>query len=174
MSDHALFCSNTEVVPAGASDALLKRTAANTGWEFKTAAQLGLSPTLLQSVFTEQTTDTTTASATFVTLLTQTITISAGSILLIEVTASFSNTAANNNMDIQLVIDGTAVRGCGTRSLVVNQATSTAIVYRKTGLAVGAHTRLVQWRTPGGGTARCRPVTTVNEHASIMVQEVTV
>jgi hypothetical protein len=173
MSDHALFCSNTEVVPAGVADALLKRTAANTGWEFKTAAQLGLSPTLLQTTFVEQAADTTTASAAFVTLLTQAITIQAGSIVLIEATISLSNTTANVNMDIQLVIDGTAARGAGSRSIAVNIPTSMGIVYRRTGLAVGAHTILLQWRT-SAGTARCRPTTTVNEHASLRLHEVTV
>jgi hypothetical protein len=173
MSDHSLFCSNTEVVPAGTADALLKRTAANTGWEFKTAAQLGLSPTLLQTTFTEQVADTTTTSAAFVTLLTQSITIQTGSILLLDVTVSFSDTTANANVDIQLVIDGTAARGAGSRSIAVNTPTCMGIVYRKTGLAVGAHTILVQWRT-SAGTARCRPTTTVNEHASLRVQEVTV
>lgn len=48
-----------------------------------------------------------------------------------------------------------------------------ALLYRKTGLAVGAHTVLLQWRT-SANTARCRPTTTVNEHASLRIQEVTV
>lgn len=173
MSDHALYGSNTEVVPVGVADALLKRTAANTGWEFKTAAQLGLSPTLLQTTFVEQTTDTTTTSAAFVTLLTQSITIQTGSILLLEVSISLSNTTANVNMDIQITIDGTPARGAGSRSIAVNIPTCMGVVYRKTGLAVGAHTVLVQWRT-SAGTARCRPATTVNEHASLRIQEVTV
>jgi hypothetical protein len=170
MSDHALYCTNTEVVPVGIADGVLKRTAANTGWEFKTPIQLA---TLLQSTFIEQASNTTTGSASFVTLLTQSITISSGSILLFDITASLSNTAPNNNMDIQLVIDGTAARGAGMRSASANVPDSTGIVYRRTGLAVGAHTILLQWRT-AGGTAQCRPTTTANEHASLRIQEVTV
>lgn len=173
MSDHALYATNTEVIPAGTADGLLKRTSANTGWEFKTAAQLGLSPTLLQSTFIEQVADTTTTSASFVTLLTQSITIQTGSILLIDVSASISNTTNNNNVDIQITIDGTPARGAGTRVPVANQPGGFAIVYRKTGLTAGAHTVLLQWRT-GANTARCRPTTTVNEHASLRIQEVTV
>jgi hypothetical protein len=170
MSDHALYCTNTEVVPAGVANAILKRNATNDGWEFKTPIQLA---TLLQSTFTEQATNTTTGSAAFVTLLTQSITISAGSVLLIEVSASISNTNPNINMDIQLNIDAAAVRGAGLRPSAANQPNVASIVYRKTGLAAGAHTILLQWRT-ATNTAQCRPVATVNEHASIMIQEVTV
>lgn len=173
MSDHALYGTNTEVIPVGVADALLKRTAANTGWEFKTAAQLGLSPTLLQTTFVEQVADTTTASASFVTLLTQSITIQTGSILLIDASASISDTGGTSNIDIQITIDGTPARGCGTRTTATNVPGALALVYRKTGLAAGAHTVLVQWRT-SAGTARCRPTTTVNEHASLRIQEVTV
>ena len=175
MSDKALYSStNTEVIPAGAADGLLKRTAANNGWEFKTAAQLGASPTLLQTTFVEQATDTSTTSVSFVDLLTQAITIQAGSILLITVTASMSNTSANQNMDIQITIDGVAARGAGTRVATSNVPQGFSIVYRKTGLAVGAHTIKVQWRTPSGGTMRVRPATTLNEHCSMLIQEVTV
>jgi hypothetical protein len=170
MSDHALYCTNTEVVPVGIADGVLKRTAANTGWEFKTPIQLA---TLLQSTFVEQASNTTTGSASFVTLLTQSITTSAGSALLIDATASLSNTGGTSNTDIQIVIDGTAARGCGTRTTSGNVPGGLAIVYKKTGLAAGVHTILLQWRT-NAGTAQCRPTTTANEHASLVIQEVTV
>lgn len=172
MSDHALFCSNTEVIPVGVADAILKRTAANTGWEFRTAAQLGIAPTLLQSVFTEQTADTSTTSTSFVTLLTRAITIQTGSILLIDTTASISNTGVSA-IDIQVTIDGTPVRGSGTRTTAANVPNSLALTFRRAGLSAGSHTILLQWRT-STGTARCRPTTTLNEHASLRIQEVTV
>jgi hypothetical protein len=173
MSDKALYCADVEVVPAGSADGLLKRTAANTGWEFKTAAQLGLSRTLVQTVFVEQAIDTTTGSASFGDLLTQTITITAGSILLIMFTGSASNTNSNNTIDFQITLDAVAVRGSGMRVSSNNVPMSSAITYRKTGLAAGLHTVKVQWRT-GGNTARIRPATTLNEHASLLLQEVTV
>lgn len=171
MSDHALYATNTEVVPAGVADGILKRTSANTGWEFKTPSQIA---TLLQSTFVEQTTNTTTTSATFVTLLTQAITTQAGSALLIEISASVSNTSgAPNSADMQLVIDGTAARGAGSRTIAAGVPFVFPIIYKKTGLAAGAHTILLQWRV-GGGTLQCRPAATVNEHASLMIQEVIV
>lgn len=173
MADHAIYGSNIEVVPAGVANALLKRTVANDGWEFKTAAQLGLAPTLLQTTFTEVTVDTTTGSGVFVDLISQVITITAGSIILISFTASASNTSQNTTIDFQLMIDGVATRGTGMRTSSTTAPQGNAITYRKTGLAVGAHTIKIQWRT-GGGTARVRPVATAIEHASLLCQEVTV
>lgn len=173
MSDKALYSADTQVIPAGVANGLLKRTAANDGWEFKTAAQLGVAPTLLQTTFTELTLDTPTGSGTFVDLLTQAITIQAGSVLLIHFTASASNTSNATTIDFQITIDAAAVRGTGMRTVAANIPSGNAIVYRKTGLSAGAHTVKVQWRT-GGGQARIRPATTVNEHASLVIQEVTV
>lgn len=173
MSDKALYAADTQVIPAGVADGLLKRTAANTGWEFKTAAQLGIAPTLLQTTFTELTLDTTTGLGTFGDLLTQVITIQAGSILLIHFTASAGNTSTATTIDFQITIDAVAARGTGMRTVAINVPMGNAIVYRKTGLSAGLHTIKVQWRT-GGGSARIRPATTVNEHASLMIQEVTV
>lgn len=173
MSDKALYAVNSEVIPVGVVDGLLKRTAANDGWEFKTAAQLGLSPTLLQTLFVEQSTNITTTSATYTTLLTQAVTIQTGGILLINVTASVSNTNANTNISMQLTIDGVAVRGAATRCLSTNTPSSLALVYRRSGLSVGAHTVALQWLT-SANTAQIRPATTTNEHASLMIQQVTV
>ncbi len=173
MVDFALYSPDAQKLPAGIADALLKRTAANDGWEYKTAAQLGIATRLFQTTFVEQTIDTTTGSAAFVDLLTQAITTTAGSFLLIQVTGSLSNTSLNSNMDFQLTIDGTPARGAGTRSPAANIPTSVGITYRSSGLLAGAHTIRVRWRT-SGGTARIRPATTLNEHASLMIQEVAV
>src|SRR5512137_1319319 len=126
MADKALYCSNDEVVPAGSADGILKRTAANDGWEFKTAAQLGIAATVKQTAFAEQAVNTTTGSGTFGDLgtITLTLTTTAGSFLLINFTASASNASANTNIDYQLVIDGSPVRGCGTRN---GNATNTVV-----------------------------------------------
>jgi hypothetical protein len=173
MADYALYGADSQAVPAGTADALLKRNAANTGWEFKTSAQLGLTHSLLQTTFTEISVDTTTTNAGFVDLLTQVITIVAGSILLITFTGSASHSANNNTIDFQLVIDTVPVRGTTMRIPTANTGQSSSIVYRRTGLAVGAHTIKIQWRTPAA-TARIRPVATLVEHASLLCQEVTV
>jgi len=172
MADNALYSPNNEVLPIGVADAVLKRNAANNGWEYKTAVQLGVASKLLQTTFVEQTTDTSTGSAAFGPLLTQVITTSASSFLIIHATTSFSNATNNTNPDIQLVIDGSPVRGAGERIAAASALVSMSIVYRKSGLVAGAHTVLLRWRT-SGGSLRCRPVATVNEHASLVIQEVT-
>lgn len=171
MSNYALYTPDKQTLPAGVADALLKRTADNSGWEFKTAAQLGIASRLYQTQFVEQTIDTSTGSATFGPLLSQAITTTAGSYLLITTTVSLSNTANANN-DIQITIDGAAVRGATIRSNV-GTGGSAAITYRKSGLSAGAHTIAVQWRT-SSGSARIRPATQVMEHASLSIIETAV
>jgi hypothetical protein len=168
MSTKALYCNNTEEVPAGVASQFLRRNAANNGWEF-------VAGELLQTAFAEQATNTTQTSATFGDLgtVTLTLTTTAGSALLITFTASASNTNNNHNIDFQLVIDGTAVRGAGMRVPVAGQSDSSAITYKKTGLSAGSHTIKAQWRTDGN-TAQIRPTTVLNEHASLLIQEVTV
>ena len=174
MSDKALYCDNLEVVPAGTADGILKRTAANTGWEFRTAAQLGLAPTLIQTTFVEQVADKSTGSAAFVTLLTQAITIQAGSKLIVLTTMSASDTAGGGEqVDFQITIDGVAARGAGIHTRQANHAQGAAITIEKLGLAAGAHTVLLRWRTTGP-TANIRPTSTLVEHASLVLQEVTV
>jgi hypothetical protein len=171
MSDKALYSTtDTEVIPAGSADGVLKRNAANTGWEFKSPTQLGLP---VQTTFVEQSTDTSTTSGTFVDLLTQAITTTTGTSLIISVTGSVSCIVANVQIDFQITIDGTPVRGAGTRVTAINSSGSIAINYRKTGLAAGLHSIKVRWRT-ASSTARIQPATTLNEHASLLIQEVSV
>jgi hypothetical protein len=170
--DYALYTGSTENAPAGTADGLLKRNAANNGWEFKTAAELGLTATLKQTLFAQITVDTTTTSAAFVDLLTQAITITAGSKVIINFTASANNSNVSL-IQFQITIDGAAVRGASSRVSQNNTEVCCSIVYERLGLAAGAHTVKIQWRTTAG-TARIRPVATVVEHASLILQEVTV
>lgn len=171
--NRALYCNDPGDIPPAISGALLKRSDDNQGWELKTPTELGITRTLLQTQFKEVTVDTTTTSTSLVDLLSQSLTTTAGSSLLINVSASISNSSANRNIDIQLMIDGVAVRGAGTRVTGTGIPGSLAIVYKKVGLAAGNHTIKVRWRTDGS-TARVRPIASVNEHASLMIQEVTV
>ena len=96
------------------------------------------------------------------------------STLLIHISFSASVDVNTQVATFQLFIDAVAVRGAGIISASGLAPNSGAIVYKATGLAAGAHT--IQLRvTPGGGsTVRVRPTGTINEHASLLVEEVTV
>jgi len=133
-------------------------------------------PELLQTAFVEITSDTTTTSGSYVDLLSLTITTDGGSMAEVHFTASVSNTALfGSSQQFQLVIDGSAVRGSHTRVLESVEASCAAITYRTGVLTAGSHTFKIQWLTDVFiFTARIRPVTTINEHASLLVSEITV
>lgn len=129
--------------------------------------------TFLQSILAEVGVNTTTTSTTFVTLLSQVITIQAGSILLIHLSASFSHAANNQTGYFRVQVDGVTVRATAQRNPTSGEPGSCAIVLRRTGLAAGARTVTVQWRT-SGSTLRIRPVAAPDaEHASLLLEEVT-
>jgi len=128
---------------------------------------------LKQTLFTQITTDTTTTSTTFVAFLSQAVTIVAGSDVIVNFTCAGSQNANSRTTFFQLLIDGTPTRGTGFgQSVAANSPGSCALVYRATGLAVGAHTFAIQWRT-SASTSQVRPATVINEHASLLLQEVT-
>ena len=143
------------------------------------AGTSGATGGLLETKFTEVTTDITTTSPVFVTIpqLTQTITTSAGSTLYSTLTFSPSNTAPTpQSIDFRILIDGVPIRA--SESVVgllnSNSAQAGALLVQRTGLAAGTHTIEVQWRT-SGGTAQIRPVTAPNaEHASLLTIETNV
>ena len=127
----------------------------------------------LQSQFTQITVDTTTGSVTFVPFLSQSITISSTTnFLIVHFSAGASNLTNNNNVIFRLTIDGAAIRGAAITSSPATAPQSSSIVYRTTGLSVGAHTVAIQWRV-NSSTGRVRPVTAPDtEHASLLVEEV--
>jgi hypothetical protein len=109
-----------------------------------------------------------------VTLLSTSITITAGSTVVIWVGAGISNTNMNNNMSVRLSVDGVVRRAFQVRSQSANVAAGGSIGYVVTGLAAGARTILLEWKT-AGNTAQCRPTTnTDGEFCTIIAQEVTV
>jgi hypothetical protein len=132
-----------------------------------------ISQTLLQTAFSEITADTTTTSASFVDLLTVTLTTGANS-LLIMAAANISNASANVNVQVRVTLDGVAQRGSLTRSPSASGCQAVAITLKRT-VSAGSHTIKVQWLT-ASSTAQCRPITAAvdKEHASLLVQEVTV
>lgn len=129
-------------------------------------------PNLLKTVFSEITVDTTTTSMTYVNLLSSTVSVSSKTVL-IHFTAAVSNSNADRNMFYQLLIDGVATRGGACRTGAASNPETWALVYKATDLSVGDHTFLIQWRV-SANTGQIRPVTSINEHASLLVQEVAV
>lgn len=130
-------------------------------------------PSTVQTQYSEITTNTTTTSGTFVDLLTVSITTGATSII-IQATGSASNTNANQSAEFRITLDGVAVGGgANARCVAANVAAAFAIT-KKVSVSAAAHTVKLQWlRT--ANTARIDPSGSPDtEHASLLVQEVTV
>lgn len=129
--------------------------------------------TLLQTTFAEITANTTTSSLTFVDLLTQSITTTGGD-LLIYFTVSASNTTVNRSISFRITVDAVSKRGTNIFSPSANTAASASIAIKVTGLSASTHTVKVQWLT-SANTARIDPAGAPDtEHASLIVNEVTV
>jgi hypothetical protein len=148
---------------------------ANTPLQSSVAGVLSWSTsgTTRQTLFTETAADTTTTSATFVTLLTQAITIVAGNNVMVWFSAGCSNSNNNAQVNFRLTIDAVAVRGVGSVAASgATNASSVSLVYLSSGLAAGVHTFAIQWLV-SANTGRIRPVTVPSrEHASLIIQEV--
>lgn len=139
-----------------------------TGWTGPTGPA-----NLVQTKATGVATDTTTTSTTLVTLFSTTITVSAGTKLLITFAVSVSNNSNNRTMNFVMSIDGTPVRGTDVIPAGTNVGASGTIWYLATGLSAGSHTVLIQWST-SAGTGQIRPQTTNNEWAWLFFTETTV
>ncbi len=134
----------------------------------------GGSNNYLQSVFNEVAVNTSTTSVAFVTLLSQAITKQTGTILKVHFTCGTANSSNNQTNYFRIQVDGVTQRAVGTRLATAGQPGPASIVLRIAGLAAGARVVTVQWRT-SGGTAQIRPVASPDqEHASLLLEEVTV
>jgi hypothetical protein len=130
----------------------------------------------IDSDFAEVTANTTTTSGVFVDLITLVYTkISATSNLhILGHTSSSNSSILGQQVFNRITVDAVAIRGCEqvVGLLGANQAQSGAVNVRVSGLAAGARTIKMQWRT-SGGTAQIRPVAAPDqESASITVLEV--
>jgi hypothetical protein len=130
------------------------------------------SGSVIQRVFYEQTTDTSTASTTFVTFVSQSITTSANSRLLIHFDFSGRNTNNNPEIRFRISIDSTPIRATA-QSLRATESSSGALtVFPSTAFSAGAHTVLVEWST-SANTASINPVTrSSTDHASLLIEEI--
>lgn len=126
---------------------------------------------LLQTIFAEISADTTTTSATFVDLISQSITTTGGN-LIIQFTTSASNTNIGKLITFRITVDAVAKRGTQINPGAPNAAESAAINIKVIGLSAGVHTIAIQWKRDAN-TARIAPVTAPDsEHASLIISEV--
>jgi hypothetical protein len=105
------------------------------------------------------------------------IVIGAGNALLVNFSASGFNNAAGNSTFFRLRVDGVVVKGTAFSRPAgggPNATASAPIVAKITGLAAGAHTVDIQAATTGG-TTNINPVTALDsQHATLLVEEVSV
>lgn len=132
-------------------------------------------PTLLQTQFGNITTDISIASGVPTPFLSVPITTSAGSSLLISFTASAEQNTNQIQTFFQIQVDGVLHGGATITSGAGGiRGQSTGIVAKVSGLLPGAHTITALWSN-NGGTSSIRGATNpTQEHAAILVQEVTV
>lgn len=124
-----------------------------------------------QTIYTPLAVDTTTTSTSYVTLLTQDITIQEGSHLLIRASFSTSDSISTNGQNyFRLTVDGTEYTYGGAEVFTCIQSGS--ICYSTNPLPAGIHTITLDWRTDTYNTLRCRPVTE-SEQACLVTTEVT-
>lgn len=118
------------------------------------------------------TVDKITTSPSFRPLMTQTVNVSAGSTLLLNLSASIAASLVTSTVYLRIQVDGVTVRSAGTSSPAPATPSAIALACQKTGLTEGDHIITVQWRVTAG-SAHIRPVAKADaEHASLLVQEV--
>jgi hypothetical protein len=118
--------------------------------------------------------DSSTSSTAFADLVSVPITTTTGQVLLVWASFSASPVAVADAALFRITLDGVAQAGAGI-TMNVNNPESGAITLRISGVALGAHTLVLQWRSsnPGFGV-QIRPVTSPSsEHASLVVAETT-
>lgn len=160
-------------------DVLIWRDGSDWKFQDKNAGPLTLTQlnqsTLRQTILASISANTTTTSTSFVTLLSQNITITAGGIILAQMMAAFSNATANRGVAARLLIGGTVRCGTQDRLPVVNTSAGFPLQWRVSGLAAGTYAVVIAWCTILGGTAQCRPIAAPDsEYCALIIQEVTV
>ncbi len=111
------------------------------------------------------------SSAVYTTLLTTTLatTLSRG-FLLITFTASGTHpTTANSTIYFKVLVDNVDVDGCYHTIGVLNSAFNVSVLTR-VAVEKALHTITVQWSTDNN-SARINGLSSINEHASLLVQE---
>lgn len=125
---------------------------------------------LRRRAYVATTADTTTSSASYVELMSTTITSAmASSYLVLSFTASGVKSTNAGTVTFQIVVDGTAVKGCSIGTLTATWHWNAAIVVRVPVVA-GLHTVRIDWATTTA-SVRVNAASLVDEHASLHVFE---
>jgi hypothetical protein len=131
---------------------------------------------LAETIVVDQAVNTSTivVPPNWATLLTTSVTIVAGNILLINFSAGASNGTNNREVHFRLIVDGVTRRGVGMTVSPANSPASVSMVARITGLAAGPRTVTIEWQVDAG-TGQVRPVLAPDtEHATLLIQRVTI
>ncbi len=124
---------------------------------------------LTRRAYVELATDSTTASATYATLLTATITSAlARSYLVVSFTASGGHPTNLGTAYFQILLDGVVATGCYTTVPAAYAWNAAAIV--RVPVTAGMHTVLLQWKTDSA-TLRISAATANEEHAAMSIHE---
>lgn len=116
--------------------------------------------------------NTTTNQSSFLDLLTVNITAAGAGFFCIFANGAVSNSAANVNMRLRVLVDGVSIGGMQLRSPATNIGTAFSF-NKRVAVAAGARVVKLQWATVSGNM-QCRPVANPDaESASLLVQEVT-
>lgn len=127
--------------------------------------------TYIQTAFAEQSANTSVGTI-FADLLTLVLILTLGSKVNIHFDSSFQTLTGQRTAIFKLTIDGIDIRGTAQEASSVFPA-SVALTYQASGLAAGAHTFKIQWAS-SSGTILIRPTTTIEEHASLLIEEASV
>lgn len=127
----------------------------------------------IQTVFNQITVDTSTTSTTFVTLMSQAITVAANSRIMVQFDVSYTASTNNTDTSFRMSLDGTPQRGTGGTSRNTTPASdSCALTWVSGALTAGPHTVLIEWLV-SSSTALINVVTVPgSHHASLVLQEI--
>jgi hypothetical protein len=140
----------------------------------------GPGPALVQTAVANITADVSTASLTpaFVPIgggLSVTLTIGAGHFLLVFFSAGVDQSNNQNITFFDLRVDGVLQKGTGAEGgSTAPRTQSASIVARIAGLSAGAHTVDVVWSVSAGTSSINAGSAPIRNHATLLVQEVTV
>ena len=126
-----------------------------------------------QTIFNQITVDTSTTSTTFVTLMSQAITVAANSRVMVQFDVSYTASTNNTDTSFRVSLDGTPQRGTGgTSRNTVPASDSCTLTWVSGALTAGPHTVLMEWLV-SSSTALINVVTQPgSHHASLVVQEI--
>lgn len=134
---------------------------------------LYVDPAILQSWFLDLAADVTTTSTTYVDMTGMSLTVNTDDNPLLCWFSVSGDASAAALLKFQVLIDGVVARGTHFRSVASGFGHTAQLVFRSSVLTRGQHVVKIQWNT-STGTGRVRPVTNIRDHASLLIEEVTI